>query len=126
MDSWKIAAEIEKRHPTPSLHLDSAAIQEAEQPIMNALTALRPVVIPQVPRNVLRPRSEEFFEQTRKERYGMPLSEVEKTQGGEQAWQAADQPLKDTAAVIKKQGGPYVLGKTRESLLERCLWGSGH
>lgn len=121
MDSKIIAAEIEKQHPKPSLHLDSPAIPEAEAAVVKVMTPLVPVMMPQIPRNLLNPASVDYFERTRAERFGMSLSELEKTKGGEPAFQAAEQPLKDMAALIKRQGGPYILGKTRKcSACDSC------
>ena len=115
MDSKKIAAELEKQHPQPSMHLDSPVIADVEEAIFKVMMPLIPVLRPQIPRNLLNPRSVEYFERTRAARFGMPLSELEKVKGGEPAWQAAEQPIKDMAALLKRQGGPYILGKTRES-----------
>lgn len=117
MQSRKIADELEKRFPnTPSLHLDAPIFQEAEAAVGKTHGALYTELIPKVPA-ILNPPSTEYFLRTRAERFGMPLAEVEKEKGGENAWKAAEAPIKELAELLKRnEAGPFFLGETRKSL----------
>lgn len=112
MDSRKIADELEKRHPTPSLHLDNPIIQQVVDVLPKIFEPLRPHLIPKVPRVLLNKSSADYFVLTREERLGMPLSQVEAEKANEQCWEAANQPAKEMADLLKKNGGPYFLGQT--------------
>jgi len=112
MDSAKIAAELEKRHPSPSLRLDSPILPQVQQLVGSALVTLAPNWLPKVPPNLLNEPSADFFERTREARFGMPLSQIEKEKGGEAPWEAAKQPIKELADLLKEQGGPFFLGQT--------------
>ncbi|KAF2472248.1 uncharacterized protein BDR25DRAFT_333615 [Lindgomyces ingoldianus] len=112
MDSWKIAIELEKRYPSPSLHIDDPIVVQVRNLIPEIMGPLQPNIIPKVPRMLLNPPSVEYFERTRKERYGMSLSQVEEDRGGEPSWKAAEQPINEIADLLKKKGGPFFLGKT--------------
>ena len=57
--------------------------------------------------------SVEYFEQARAKTFGMPLSELEKTRGGEKAWEAARpglEELRDFIDSSKKDLGPFLQG----------------
>lgn len=112
MDSWKIAHELEKRYPSPSLHLDDPVVGQVMETLGKIFPPLRPHIIPKVPRVLLNERSAEYFERTRKESFGMPLAQVEAEMATEESWEKAKQPIKDIADLLKKNGGPYFLGKT--------------
>ena len=112
MDTKKIAAELEKRHPSPSMHLDSSIIAEVEAAWLKFFTAIRGVFMPKIPQNLLNPTSATYFEETRAKRFGMPLSELGRTSGGESAWQAAEPALKELGDILKRNGGPFTLGET--------------
>lgn len=111
MDSYKIATEIEQLHPSPPLHLDSSILRRVQELMAQGLTPLRGVLIPNISRK-LNPPSEEYFEKTRSARFGMPLAQLEKEQGGESAWAGAEPAMKELGAILRAQGGPFVLGKT--------------
>jgi len=61
----------------------------------------------------LNPSSKEYFERTRHERLGKPLAQIAQESGGEEAWMAAIPELKELGALLKAEGGPFVMGKTR-------------
>lgn len=111
MDSKQIAIELEKRYPEPSLHLDAPELAQLETLLPKAITPLRYVLIPNVPHALLSPESEEYFQRTRKETFGMPLAQVEKEKGGEDAWRAAEPAFKEVGELYRKNGGPFLLGK---------------
>lgn len=71
-----------------------------------------PVTVPRVPRVILNEESLEHCRRKWDERYGMSLDELEKTKGGEQAWEAAREPWGVMADILKRRGGPFVLGET--------------
>ncbi len=113
MDSRKIAAELEKLHPSPSLHLDSAVLPQVEELIPKAIMGpLRGVCMPKIPRNLLNKPSAVYFEKTRAERFGCSLAEFEKKTPENEAWEEAEPGLKEMGDLLKKEGGPFFLGKT--------------
>ena len=81
---------------------------------MKAMVPLRAVILPLIPRNILREPSAEYFERTREERFGMPLAQFEKEQGGNKGWEGATPYLKETGDILRAEGGPFLLGKTGE------------
>jgi len=111
-DSRVIVEVLEKLHPNSPLHLDSPILPKVEALVPKIQGSLAPVLMPRVPRNILNSDSAEYFQRTRKERFGMPLDEFEKSEkGGEAAWKGADGPLKELAALLKENGGPFFMGK---------------
>ena len=114
MDSRPIATELETLYPTPPLHLDSPILSQVEKILPAAHEALRGVWMPQVPRNLLNPISAEYFERTREERFGMPLSQLEREKGGDEAWVKAAPVLEEVGGLLRKNGGPFFLGEEGE------------
>ena len=113
MDSAVIAAKLESVQPEPSLHLDNNLHQEVRPIIGKIAGPLVPVYMPRIGRDLIVESSYDFFQETRGKRFGMPLDELEKAKGGEQAWEAA-QPgmaeLREFMAKHKQDEGPFVLG----------------
>ena len=112
MNSRKIAAELEKQYPEPSLHLDSPILPKIEACISNMVTPLGPVLLPPIPRNRLNAASAEYFVRTREARIGMPLEQWEKEHGGDKAWEKATPTFEEVGDMLRAQGGPFLLGKT--------------
>lgn len=112
MDSRKIATELEKRFPEPSLHLDAPELAQIEKTVIKGFQSLRPELLPKVPAALLNPTSVEHFERTKKESFGMSLAQVEKEKGGEAAWKQAEPALQQLGALLKAKGGPFLLGTT--------------
>ncbi|KAF2264480.1 glutathione S-transferas-like protein [Lojkania enalia] len=112
MDSWKIAQEIERRYPSPPLHLDDPVVVSVRDHIGKLTKPLAAHFLPKVPRVLLSERSAEYFERTRKGWFNMPLSQFEKEQATEERWKEVEQPAKEIADLLKRQGGPMFLGKT--------------
>ncbi|GAB7358875.1 hypothetical protein MBLNU230_g4098t1 [Neophaeotheca triangularis] len=111
MDSRLIADELEKLQPLPSLHLDSPAVDRAQEAVAEVLKSLGPVLMPRVP-GILPERSAEYFHRTREQRFGMPLAEFERTQGGEGAWDGAGAGFEMLGRLLRERPeGPYALGK---------------
>jgi glutathione S-transferase len=112
MDSWPIAHELEKRYPSPSLHLDDPVNVKIRDQISKILGPIFVQILPKVP-ELLPERSQEYFYKTRHEAFGKPLSEVHKEAmaNAEESWQAAEGPLQETADLLKKHDGPFFLGQ---------------
>lgn len=114
MESHAIATRLENDHPTPSLHLDSPLLPKVEDLLSKVTGPLHGVWKPLVPSNLLNPPSKEYFERTREARLGMSLEQLAKESGGEEAWLAAVPGLKELGALIKGNGGPFVMGEIRK------------
>ena len=112
MDSRKIATELEKRFPEPSMHLDAPELRQVEETITKCFSPLRNTFLPKVPGALLNPVSAEYFERTREERFGMPLAQLDKERGGEIGWKEAEPALQELGALLRAKGGPFVLGNT--------------
>ena len=113
MDSWPIAHELEKRYPSPSLHLDdpiTVKIRDLISPILN------PVImqfLPYVPDH-LPERSRGWFYESRNAAFGKPIQEVHKEAlaNADEGWKQCYEVLKQAADLLKKQDGPFFLGQT--------------
>lgn len=112
MDSWPIAQELEKRYPSPSLHLDNPVTVKMRDQISQILDPIFLQFLPGVP-DIVPERSQEFFNRTRQEMIGKPLSEVHKEAiaNAEKGWKRIQEPLKEVADLLKKHGGPFFLGE---------------
>lgn len=112
MDSWPIAHELEKRYPSPSLHLDDPIVIQVRDNIRQLMGPLIGYLLPKVPVVLLNPPSAEYFNRTREVSFGKPLPEVAKETATEQAWKDAEAPAKMFGDLLRKNGGPFFLGKT--------------
>ncbi|KAL3961051.1 hypothetical protein ACCO45_006168 [Purpureocillium lilacinum] len=90
--------------------MESRAIATALVPA--AMKALLPIFYANVPRRLLEPASLEYWYRVRGEKVGMPIDEFEAKHGGEAAYAAAEQPLRDVTAMYKENGGegPFLQG----------------
>lgn len=113
-DSWPIAHELEKRYPSPSLHLDDPIVAKVRDHIVNIMKPLTGFFIPKVPVVLLNKPSADYFYETRKEKFGMPLSEVEKSMATQENWEKARVPAKEAGDWLREKGGPFFLGETGE------------
>lgn len=112
MDSWRIVHELEDRYPSPSLHLDDPIVVKIRDQIDKIRDPLAPHITPKVPRVLLNKVSAEYFELTREERFGLPLTQLEAEKANEQCWEDVKAPAKEAADLLKKHGGPFFLGET--------------
>ncbi|KAH7080389.1 glutathione S-transferas-like protein [Paraphoma chrysanthemicola] len=112
MDSWPIAHELERRYPSPSLHLDDSIVVRVRDHIGNLMKPIIAHLIPRVPIEFLNPISAEYFNRTRAERFGMTLPELERTKATEEGWEEAKAPAKEIGDWLREHEGPFFLGKT--------------
>jgi hypothetical protein len=82
--------------------------------VIKVKDALKGICMPKVPLNLLNEASKGYFEKTRAERFGKPLTQLATDEGGEEAWLAAVPHIKALGELYKKHGGPFALGKEGE------------
>ena len=112
MESRAIAAALEQEFPSPPLHLDSPILPKVEALTSKITPALSPIFVPRVPRDILNPRSINYFIRTREEKFGMPLAELEKSEkGGGKAWENAAPHLSELAGLLRENEGPFFMGE---------------
>jgi hypothetical protein len=122
MDSWSIAQELERRYPSPSLHLDDPVTVKIRDQISKILSPIIPRLLPRIPEQ-LSERSQEYYNRTRREMFGKPLAEVyeEALENAEDSWKQLQEPVKEVADLLRKHDGPFFLGKTgKESSYAVC------
>jgi hypothetical protein len=71
--------------------------------------------------NLLNERSAEYISRTRAEALSKSFEYGDKA-NREEVWSKAEAPLRDLAALVKGNGGPFTLGTTRELL--NCSFGN--
>lgn len=121
-DSRPIANEIEKRHPSPSVHLDSPILAKLEKIMPQAGPTLIPVFMPAVPKRLLNEASVPYWYETREKRVGMKLDQLEREKGGQSAWDNFKPHLDEVTAMLKEDSsGPYFMGK--EVSYADFVWG---
>ena len=120
MDSLKIATALEDVFPTPSLHLKSEYLPQMYELVGECQKFLTPFWMPAVPRHILNPVSAEYFNRTRQERLGKPLEEMAKEATPAQ-WEKSRPAFEKIAALLKTNGGPFVMGDTGK-YLNTCMY----
>jgi hypothetical protein len=113
-DSAKIAPELEKRYPEPSLHLDSPLLPKAYAIVTAILVIVRPTLVGKIVSTVLNERSAGYISRVRAEALSKSLKEYSQESEVQEAWKKAEGSVKDLAALVKGNGGPFVMGKTRK------------
>ena len=126
MDSLAIAHELERIYPEPSLKFANnnyaARVQTA---VASLWTSLQAIAIPRVPEMILNPKSAEYFNTTREKRFGMPLTELAKSeQTGEQAWTNVEKNLGPIKALLEEDQGRFVQGGDEPSFADFILAGA--
>jgi glutathione S-transferase len=116
-DSTKIAPELEKRYPEPSLHLDSPLLPKAYAAVSAILEVSRSMLMGKVLPNLLNERSADYISLTRAEALRKSREEYAKESVVEEVWRKLEVPLKNLAALSRGNGGPFVMGKTRKLFL---------
>ncbi|ROV87623.1 hypothetical protein VMCG_10629 [Cytospora schulzeri] len=113
MDSKVITQTIEKDTPEPSLHLDSPYLAQVEEILESITPAIQANYIPAVPKRLLNEASIPYWYRTREAKVGMKLDELEKTKGGDPAWNQSEPLLKQATELLKENPyGPFFSGKT--------------
>lgn len=113
MGSSKIARKFDEMHPLPSLDLNAALEAETDTLIHEIAFPLFAIYMPAVARNVLVPSTVPTFEASRAARFGMSLTELERSKGGDVAWENAKPGLDKLAVLLtgqKKDEGPFIQG----------------
>lgn len=119
MDSRKIVTRLENDYPSPSLHLDSPLLPIVEDLLSKVQEPMRCIWMPLIPSNLLNPRSAEYFTRTREEKFGKSLADLKAEAAGEEAWIEALPGLKGLGELLAREGGPFLLGRTRELLISQ-------
>ncbi|KAL1393553.1 hypothetical protein HDK64DRAFT_285422 [Phyllosticta capitalensis] len=109
MDSQKIIFELEKLYPSPPLYLDSEILPKVQELMPQIMGCMVGVFMPRTPK-ILNDVSAQYFYETRKVRFGMPLQQLEEEKGGPEAWEAGKEPLAKMAALLNQTSGPFFLG----------------
>ena len=125
MDSRKIADTLEKLQPEPSLHLDSEHVDRVQKVVLAVWVALTPIAIPRVPELLLNHPSADYFRETRAKRFGMPLTELAKSDKARDAFTTAEAPMNDLKTILQEHDdGPNVLGKqpSYADLIVAAMW----
>jgi len=112
MDSIIIAHRLEKEHPSPSLLLESPLIPKVEVLLTDVRSRLLGHWLARVPTNLLNEPSRDYFFRTREEKYGKPLSQVQKEQGTNEAWEKAIPGIKGLGDLLRETDGPFFMGET--------------
>lgn len=116
-NSAKIAPELEKRYPYPSLYLDSPLLPMAYEAVTAILVIYRPISMCKVLPKLLNEGSADYISRTRTETLKKSLEEHAKDPDGEEAWKKMKGPLEELAVLIKREGGPFMMGKTRKPFI---------
>lgn len=126
MDSRKIADALEALQPKPSLRLDGDHVERTQAAVIQTAQALIHIAFPRIPELLLNPSSAEYFRITREKRFGMPLTELAKSNmAGEPAWVKAEIGLRKLIRILYEHAdGPFVLGKEASypDLIVAGLW----
>jgi len=112
MDSFPIAGALDMAYPTPSLHLDWEKLQDVVEKTQQLSEITAPWWKAKVSRNLLLPRSAEYFSRARQQRYNMPLEQLEKEFGTEERWIEAKPIAVELGVILRASGGPYYQGST--------------
>lgn len=110
MDSRPIADLLERRHPSPPLHLDSPYQSRIEALLPQVVLPIRPIFVPLVPKVFLNKPSFDYFVATREKSLGMTLDEY--SQGAEQALEDAKPYIKQLGDMFRENPeGPFLRGE---------------
>lgn len=125
VDSKVISVELEKRYPEPSLYLDAPELEEVYTQFPIAFRPIIPVIYPGIIHHVVQPDDADHLRKGVEQRHGKSVEAVQTEDGGEPAWEAARESFKGLEDVVKRKGGPFVLGKERESRFYSLLFSKG-
>ncbi|KAM0257019.1 hypothetical protein ACHAQJ_004612 [Trichoderma viride] len=113
MESRKIAEDIEKKHPSPPVYLDSPTVRKVEALVVDAITPMYPMLMYTISQVILPEKSYDFWVGQYTRKFGMTLDEYERQFGGEKSWAAALPAITELTALLKERHaeGPFFLGK---------------
>ena len=112
MHSLKILEAINKRYPSPPLKYQTPRLDRFMKCVEQTMIAFRGIYVPGVANRLLGEGSLDFFHRTRERDIGMTLAEFEEKEGGEGAYEAMEQHLKQVTALLAEDGGgPFFEGK---------------
>ncbi|KAK3335253.1 hypothetical protein B0T19DRAFT_405919 [Cercophora scortea] len=112
MDSYKIADELEKQHPSPPLHLGAPVQLRLVELLKRVHPPFFGIVSTGVPKNLLSAASIPYWYRTRGEDVGMPLDEYTRLKGGEVALAAMAPHMRAITDLLKETpDGPFFMGK---------------
>lgn len=113
MESGKIAKAIEKKYPSPAVHLDSPIVYRVDGLVSKCELAMHPNLLYKFSQVVLSEKSYDYWVGIYTEKFGMPLDEYERQLGGEESWVAALPYLTELTSLLKERQaeGPFFLGK---------------
>lgn len=113
MDSVKIAEAIEKKYPSPTVHLDSPIVDRVNGLVEKCCHDMRPNILYKFSQTVLSEKSYDYWVGQWTRVLGMPLDEHERQFGGEKSWAQAQPPLDELTNILKERQaeGPFFLGK---------------
>ncbi|KAM0477830.1 hypothetical protein ACHAPX_005596 [Trichoderma viride] len=113
MESGKIAKAIEKKYPSPAVHLDSPIVYRVGGLVSKCELAMHPNLLYKFAQVVLSEKSYDYWVGKYTEKFGMPLDEYERQLGGEKSWVAALPYLIELTSLLKEKQaeGPFFLGK---------------
>ncbi|KAM0273615.1 hypothetical protein ACHAQH_008209 [Verticillium albo-atrum] len=112
MNSRLIIDEMEKRYPDRPLRVDDPMTEKIQGLTREVIGPIMGVLIPNVASECLNDASRPYFEETRREMFGMPLDEVRRTKGGDESWEEARPAFAKIAALLRETEGPFFLGGT--------------
>lgn len=114
-DSWPIAHELEKRYPSPSLHLDDPIVLKIRDQIKKLIEPIFIHLVAKIPLILPKP-SADYFSETREKLFGAPLDQV--AAGAKDSdWEKITDAVKETGDLLRKNGGPFFLGETGNDAL---------
>ena len=113
MDSWPIAHELEKRYPTPSLHLDDPVVVQMRDHLVKIIIPVYPHVAANVSK-VMNEPSAEYHLKANKEIIEAGSQNGDKPSASD-CWENSREPAKMAGDLIRKNGGPFFLGETGKS-----------
>ena len=104
MDSLKIAQELERLYPEPSLRLENPVVEQVAGLVLACLGTLKGVLLPMTARNLLNEESREFWKRTKAE---ILETKVDK----EEVWGEANQAFRKMGELLREREGPFFGGE---------------
>jgi glutathione S-transferase len=113
MESGKIVKAIEKKFPSPTVHLDSPIVHRVDSLVDKCMPTMHPNLLYKFSQVVLSEEGYDYWVGKYTAKLGMPLDEYERLLGGEKSWSAALPFLTELTSLLKERQaeGPFFLGK---------------